>query len=132
MMNQSHHIGRDAPKRSEHVEAVTLMRVVKLHEAKYPNLRLLFAVPNGGDRNKIVAAKMKAEGVKPGVPDYMLPVSSPGYLGLAIELKSMTGYASTEQKQWIADLRAAGWKAEVCRGWSLAWDVIQQYVEAKA
>ncbi|GAB2619995.1 VRR-NUC domain-containing protein [Novilysobacter erysipheiresistens] len=116
--------------RTEHAEAVALMKVVKLHEAKHPPLRLLFAVPNGGDRHKIVAAKMKAEGVKPGVPDYLLPVSSPGYLGLAVELKSRTGYASKEQKQWIADLRAAGWKAEVCRGWEQAWGVIRQYVEA--
>ncbi len=118
------------PKRSEHVEAVTLMRVVRLHEAKHPQLRMLFAVPNGGDRNKIVAAKMKAEGIKAGVPDYLLPVSRGRFRGLAIELKSMTGYASREQKQWIADLRACGWRAEVCRGWESAWDVIRQYVEA--
>ena len=118
------------PKRSEHVEAVTLMRVVRLHEARHPQLRLLFAVPNGGDRNKIVAAKMKAEGIKAGVPDYLLPVPRSGFTGLAIELKSMTGCASREQKQWIADLRACGWRAEVCRGWESAWNVIRQYVEA--
>lgn len=119
-----------AAQRTEHAEAVALMRVVRLHEPKYPSLRMLFAVPNGGDRNKIVAAKMKAEGVRPGVPDYLLPVSAPGYRGLAVELKSMTGYASKEQKQWIADLRAAGWKAEVCRGWEQAWSVIRSYVES--
>lgn len=119
-----------AAARTEHAEAVSLMRVVKLHEARWPQLRLLFAVPNGGDRHKIVAAKMKAEGVKPGVPDYLLPVSCPGYLGLAVELKSITGYASKEQKRWIEDLRAAGWRAEVCRGWEQAWGVIRAHVEA--
>lgn len=118
-----------AVARTEHGEAVALMRVVRLHEARFPALKMLFAVPNGGDRHKIVAAKMKAEGVKPGVPDYLLPVSRPGYLGLAIELKSLTGYASKEQKQWIADLRSAGWRAEVCRGWDDAWRVVREYLD---
>ena len=115
-------------KRTEHAEAVAFMRVVKLHENREPRLRMLLAVPNGGDRHKIVAAKMKAEGVKPGVPDYLLPVTTTGYSGLAIELKSMTGYASKEQKQWIADLREQGWRAEVCRGWEQAWGVVRDYL----
>lgn len=119
-----------AASKTEHAEAVTLMRVVKLHEGKHPALRLMFAVPNGGDRHKIVAAKMKAEGVKSGVPDYILPVPRFPHVGLAIELKSMTGYASREQKQWIEDLRAQGWRAEVCRGWEQAWNTVQDYLEA--
>ncbi len=131
-MSRRYIMSAAAPKRTEHAEAVTLMRVVRLHEAKYPALRLLFAVPNGGDRNKIVAAKMKAEGIKAGVPDYILPVSAPGFLGLAIELKTRTGYASKEQKQWIEDLRAQGWRAEVCRGWQEAWDVIHEHVGSVA
>jgi len=118
-----------AASRTEHAEAVALMRVVKLHEGRDKRLRLLFAVPNGGDRHKIVAAKMKAEGVKPGVPDYLLPVSASGCAGLAIELKSRTGYASKEQKQWIADLREQGWRAEVCRGWEQAWRVLSEYLD---
>ena len=114
---------------SEHVEAVRLVQVVRLHEARFPILRLLFAVPNGGHRNKVAASKLKAEGVKPGVPDYLLPVRSGEFAGLAIELKTRTGCASREQKQWIADLRAQGWRAEVCRGWEQAWAVLREHVE---
>ena len=86
---ESASIARAQPraKRTEHVEAVTLMRVVRLHEARYPQLRLLFAVPNGGDRHVAVAAKMKAEGVKAGVPDYLLPVRSGGYIGLITRME---------------------------------------------
>ncbi len=37
----------------------------------YPQYRdLLWHVPNGGARNKIEAAKFKAMGVRPGIPDY--------------------------------------------------------------
>ena len=119
---------------TEHAEAVALMRMVKLHEGRHPELRLLFAVPNGGDRHKIVAAKMKAEGVKAGVPDYFLAsprycsASREDYSGLFIELKSMTGYASKEQKEWVERLRGQGYRAEVCRGWEQAWGVIREYL----
>lgn len=108
---------------------VALVRMAALHEGKYPQLRLLFAVPNGGWRNKVVAAKLKAEGVKSGVPDLLLPVPMGQYAGLAIEMKSATGTISPEQKLWIADLRACGWQAEICRGWEAAWDVLRCYLE---
>jgi hypothetical protein len=113
---------------TEHSEAVALMKLVRMHEPRYPQLRLLFAVPNGGARNKIVAGKLKAEGVKAGVPDYIFPASAPGYIGLAVELKRLDGYASREQKQWVEWLRAAGWRVEVCRGADAAWKVIREYI----
>lgn len=113
---------------TEHVEAVRLMQMVRVHESRFPALKLLFAVPNGGDRNKIVAAKMKAEGVRAGVPDYLLPFPAHEFHGLAIELKSQTGYPSREQKDWIAALRANGYRAEVCRGWEQAWRVLSEYL----
>lgn len=117
---------------TEHAEAVRLMQMVKLHENRHPALRQMFAVPNGGDRHRIVAAKMKAEGVKPGVPDYVMLFPVDGFHGLAIELKSMTGYASREQKDWIERLRDNGYRAEVCRGATAAWAVISDYLSIKA
>jgi hypothetical protein len=115
-------------ERTEHAEAVALMRMVRLHEARWPELRLLYAIPNGGDRHPVVAAKMKAEGVRAGVPDYCLPVARGGYHGLYVELKTPTGYPSREQRAWIAALREQGYRAEVCRGWAAAWDVIREYM----
>ena len=60
----------------EHAEAVALKQRVRLHEARWPALRWLFAVPNGGARNKVAGAKLKAEGVRRGVPDYLWPQRS--------------------------------------------------------
>lgn len=114
---------------SEHQEAKLFAKRCELHEAKYPALKNLFSVPNGGDRHKIVAAKMKAEGQKSGVPDYILLYPAGDFHGLAIELKSMTGYASREQKDWIERLRKFGYKAEVCRGADRAWEVVKEYLE---
>lgn len=115
---------------TEHVEAVVFMRAVRGGEAEWPELRWLFHVPNGGWRAKRTAAAMKAEGAKPGVPDYLLPVARGGYTGLAIELKTATGRTSPEQREWLAHLEAQGWRAVVARGWEQAWDVVRDYMAA--
>ncbi len=74
-------------------------------------------------------AKLKAEGVKAGVPDYILPVAAGGFHGLAIELKRQQGgRTSGEQEQWIEALRAEGWRAEVCKGWQQALSVLGEYL----
>lgn len=80
-----------------------------------PGLKLLYAVPNGGARNLIVAKKLKAEGVKPGVPDLHLPVSRLGYHGLWIETKTKAGRVSPEQKEWHELLRREGHLVVVVR-----------------
>lgn len=47
----------------EHTEQTALFSRLALYEGKYPELRWIFAIPNGGHRHIAVAAKMKAEGV---------------------------------------------------------------------
>ena len=39
-----------------------------------PRLKFAFAIPNGGLRNKVTASRLRAEGVKPGVPDVFIPI----------------------------------------------------------
>lgn len=53
----------------------------------YPDLDLMHAIPNGGDRTPDVGARMRAEGVKPGIPDTFLPVPKGIWHGLYIEFK---------------------------------------------
>lgn len=65
--------------------------------SKYPELEWCFAIPNGGQRDPKSAAAMKAEGVKSGVHDIMLPVARRGYKGLFIEAKNATGKPSEKQ-----------------------------------
>lgn len=113
---------------SEHEEAKAFFARVRLHEQNMPELRLLYAVPNGGDRHRAVAAKMKAEGVRPGVPDYALPVPRGGLHGLYIELKRLDGRASREQNEWIQGLRDRGYRAEVARGADEAWRILREYL----
>ena len=95
---------------------------------KYPDLKLLFHVPNGGKRDPIEAKHLKNSGVKPGVPDLCLPVSRHGYHSLWIELKNETGRPSKEQKWWIEELGKQGCKASICHGWQEAVRLIEWYM----
>ena len=113
----------------EAIEQEALFRWAAWMEPKLPELRLLFHVPNGGSRDKREAARLKAQGVKPGVPDLFLPVARNGYHGLWIELKAGRGKPSANQCQWIGDLNEQGYRAVVCWGWEAASEVIENYLK---
>lgn len=113
---------------TEHAEQVALVQWAKLHTRRLPGLELLHAIPNGGARNAITGAKLKAEGVKPGVPDLHLPVPLHGRPGLYLELKRKAGSAVTPaQREWHAALIAQGYAVVVCRGARDAMDAIEAY-----
>lgn len=99
-------------------------------------LDMLFAVPNGGLRSKAAAGKLKAEGVKPGVPDVCLPVpSADGQAAcLWIELKRLKGGRLSEaQNAWIERLSGTpGHRVQVCRGWVEAARAIAAYLDLPA
>ncbi len=121
-----------ARKATEHQEQVTLFKWARFAAARWPELALLHAIPNGGHRHKATAALLKAEGVKRGVPDICLPVSRGGWYGLYIELKAEGGSASLEQRRWIAALQRQGYRAELCKGWEQARRLIEDYMSTSA
>jgi hypothetical protein len=115
----------------EHSEAVALMQIVRAHESRWPALRWLHAIPNGGLRDKRTAARMKAEGQKPGVPDYSLPLRILHCPGLVLELKAAKPHGrrpSDEQLEWIAHYESQGWLCIVAYGADEAWAAIRQYL----
>lgn len=131
------------PPASEHEEQAALFRLIDLYAPSYPALASVFAVPNGGHRHPAVAARLKAEGVRRGVPDILCLVPRPlppaghpvdsapwfPYHGLAIELKRPGGHVAPEQDAWLARLTAAGYLAVVCVGWAVAWRTLVRYLE---
>lgn len=93
-----------------------------------PALRLLFHVPNGGERNPIVGGQMVALGARKGVPDLMLPVARGPYHGLFLEIKAEDGSVSDHQRRWLADLEAEGYRAVVAYGLEEARSALLDYV----
>lgn len=99
-------------------------------QAKYPQFKaLLFAIPNGGERNVKVAAKMKATGTKAGVSDIFLSVAKGGYHGLYVELKKMGGKPKIEQVMFIQEARAQGFACCIVEGWLAARDALISYMD---
>jgi hypothetical protein len=82
-------------------------------DAKLPASWRWFHSPNGGHRLKSVAAKLKAQGVKPGVPDVVIlrPHASPIY----IELKAFGGVLTVSQKDFMTWANANKQPFKVCR-----------------
>ena len=106
-----------------------LFQWTQYQQGKYPELKLLYHIPNGGKRDAKTAIALKRQGVKAGVPDLHLPVARGGYHGLYIELKVGKNKATELQKEWIADLTQQGYLAVVCYGWQEAAEQLVNYLE---
>jgi hypothetical protein len=92
---------------------------------------LIYHVPNGGHRHKLVAIKLKGQGVKAGVPDLVLPMARGGYFGLYLEFKATApndAAVSASQHAWIRRLNDQGYLAIVCRGHFDAMEQIRAYL----
>ena len=113
----------------EHLEQVKLVNWVR---KMYPvESEYMFAVPNGGARNPVVAQKLKAEGVVAGVPDLMLLCPSRGAHGLAIEMKrpgAKQNALSPAQRAWLSRLDHVGYWAHMAAGFEEAKELIQEYL----
>lgn len=92
---------------------------------------LPFAIPNGGLRDKVTAARLKAEGVKPGVPDIFVPHARHGRYGLFIEMKR-PGYFKSDVKEeqlfWLNALFNQGFACLVAGGWLHAVQITEKYL----
>jgi hypothetical protein len=95
---------------------------------RYPEMAWIFHVPNGGWRTAKTAGKLKAQGVKPGVPDYVWPLPRGEHHGCWIEMKRVrSGALESKQKLWRDWLIAQGYYWEMCRGSAHAWERLLWY-----
>lgn len=115
---------------SEDEEQQKIIQWAELMSNAYPDLLMLYHVPNGGSRNRAEAAKLKRMGVRAGVPDLVLPVPRDGYAGLYIELKVGENRPSKNQKNWLEKLALHGYKALVCYGGNEAIETLEQYIKS--
>lgn len=115
---------------TEAQEQRNLFRWAAYQRGRYPELALMYHIPNGGSRHPYEAHNLKEQGVKPGVPDICLPVARGPYHALYIELKRQKGgRVSEDQRAWLGALTRAGNRAVVCRGWDEARKEIEDYLK---
>lgn len=100
---------------------------VRWFRLQYPK-HLIYAIPNGGRRNVAVAAKLKAEGVLPGVPDLHIPVAKGGFHGLYVEMKAGKNKPTDTQRSVMRKLRDEGYRCEVCYSFDDFVKTIDDYI----
>ena len=114
-------------KTSEHSHQAAFFCWCQQNKECYP-LQFAFAIPNGGERNKREASRLKVEGVRKGVPDVFLPypiklTTSEARAGLWLEFKKpgteklKTGGASPEQKRYQEYLLSCGYEHKLVYSW---------------
>lgn len=105
-------------KSPEHDLQVRLVRAINASSR-----HLNWAVPNGGYRHLLTATKLRAEGVRRGIPDLHFVLPPSGRLA-CLELKSESGRLSPEQKNFRDRLLADGGLWEVANSFDEAWGVL--------
>ena len=95
---------------------------------RHPELKWFHAIPNGGQRNKAVAAKLKAEGVQRGIPDAFLPYPANGKHGLYIEFKNGTNKLTPEQKEFLETAEQNGYAVGVAYTADEALKILEDYL----
>lgn len=117
---------RKKPTEKEHNLQVACVRWFRY---SYPQMaHSLFAVPNGGHRNKVTAGKLKAEGVLAGVADLILLHKNSVYGALLIEMKFEKGEQSEAQKDWQSKVEKDGYRYVVCRSFEDFTRNIEEYL----
>lgn len=97
----------------------------------YPDLRWLYATPNGGARDKITASTLKKTGVAAGILDMSLLKPVGDFAGLHIEQKYGKNKLSKEQIEygnWLIDNFAY---VACCYDWKESIGIIVKYLTNK-
>lgn len=103
---------RQKPRDEEHKIQCAIVQYLELVENSRKDFTF-FAVPNGGWRNPVVAAKLKAEGVRSGVSDLIILYAGKTYF---VEIKKPTGRQSETQREFEQKVRALGFEYTIWRG----------------
>lgn len=130
-MGEPRALPRKKPVQREAMEQRALIQWAAAAHGRWPELEWLFHPANGGKRGKIAASMLKAEGVRPGVPDLILLKPRGVYLGLVIELKatgSRYSDISKDQLKWLRQLRQEGYCACAVNGWVIAKKLLEAYL----
>jgi hypothetical protein len=110
-----------------------------LNVGKYPQLKWLHSIPNGGSRHIAEATKMVAGGLRSGVLDIFLPLPihtkyGGQYAGAYIEMKvekrrkEKNGGLTDEQIEFIEYCNKMSYYVKVCYSWIEARDCLIKYL----
>lgn len=115
-------------KRGEDTEQIRVMDWAAAAESRYPELKWLHHIPNGGSRKSSEAVRFRRMGVKRGISDIHLPYPHGRYHALYIEMKYGRNVTTQEQQEFLRDMMDADNLVAVCHDAQAAIDLIERYV----
>ena len=111
------------------IESRIQQAAVSWFRLQYPKYAgLLYAIPNGGARNRVTGAILKAEGVRAGVADLFLSIPNREYHGLYIEMKKPKGRQQESQKRFQTEVEAQGYRYVLCHSTDEFMELIKEYL----
>lgn len=115
--------------KSEAQEQTELFTWIRSKQIEIPELQLAFSTLNGVRLSPKLRKEVKAQGMRAGVPDVILPVVTASFPGLYIEMKRIKfGAVSPEQKVFIRLLKKQGYRVEVAKGKEQAKQILLDYL----
>lgn len=125
------------PKPRNHIEDDEQTRFFNWLKLRHPFYwARTHATPNGGRRDAREGARLKLQGVKPGIPDICVAYPRAPFHGLWIELKRPKVFGkpnpvmTAAQKLKLEQLNDDGYLAVVCFGFDEAVEVFENYIGA--
>jgi hypothetical protein len=112
--------GRAKRTYPERAIQTAIVKALKAHAR--PQSCFWYAIPNGGKRDAIAGARLKAEGVVPGAPDlgFVLPFGLAAFL----EIKASKGRQSVSQEFIEKQINALGGRYAVAHSIDEAWGIL--------
>ncbi len=101
---------------------------VRWFRLQYPN-HVLFAIPNGGNRNAVTGAVLKKTGTLAGVADLFLMRAAQGNHGMFIEMKVGKNTLTDTQRKFKDKAHGAGYAYAVCRTLDEFMETINEYLQ---
>lgn len=125
------------PIPTEHEEQVALFLLIATYADRFPELRNIFAVPNGAGwsggfaQNAARVARARREGMSSGVPDIFVAIQRHKFGGTFIEMKRKGEKLKPAQLEWHVRLNEAGYPVAACYSCDAAWEYLTWYLEIR-
>lgn len=120
-----------ARQRIEHKIQMAFFKWARENSVFIPELRLLHAIPNGGEMSSGARLWQWRLGEEAGVPDVHLPVPRNVHASLYIETKKPGGKPTEKQLQWHEWLRREGNAVRVAESKEEMIDIVLAYLRGE-
>ncbi len=114
---------------SEELEQETVFAWAEYQANAHPELRFMYHIANEGKRSRTAGGRLRAVGMKRGVPDICLPAPRGNYHGLYVEMKFGKNKPTKEQLNYLIFLNSQGYFVKVCYSADEAIKTIAEYLK---